>query len=391
MSKPDLPHCSLEGDYSCERPRLLFADGGRLLKLSFARSQAASWNDEMFGTRGGIRGKCKGFSFGSRRRMLDRLNSVSVAAKLPYFVTATLPDEMFDDNVSRFAASAKSWLDTFTKRLLRVCPEACGFWRIEWQSRKSGLHIGKLFPHFHLMVWGLPERKISDAHHYQDKHGECVHVAEKFEAFVHCKDSQMTLDFVRVASSGSEKVTDWKCRTESASPLGHFVFAGSHRYVNRCRELLLAAEFERSLPDHPSADKARNMSFNDWASLAWYHVVDSHNVDHLAAGVRVERVKTWGGVMSYCAKYMAKSDCEFLYQVEFGRSWGIFNRKAMPWAKMVELDLEPEVGVRLRRVARRYLERRFGRRVSAPYGLTLYCDVERFRRLWKPPPEPAPF
>jgi len=391
VSKVELPRCSLEGDYSCASPRLRFADGGRLVKLSFARSPAAEWNDELFGSRGGVRGKCKGFSFGSRRRMLDRLNSVSVAASLPYFVTATLPDDMFDDNVARFATSAKSWLDTFTKRLLRVSPSACGFWRIEWQARKSGLHVGKLFPHFHLLVWGLPERKISEAGCYQDKHGEWVSVPEKFEAFVHCKDSQLTLEFLNVASAGSERCTDWKLRTESTSELGHFVFAGSHRYVNRCREMLLAAECARIIPEHPIADKACNMSFCDWASLAWYHVVDSHNVDHLAAGVRVERVKSWGGVMSYCAKYMAKSDCEFLYQVEFGRSWGIFNRKAIPWAKMVELDLPSDIGVRLRRVARHYLERRFGRRVKAPYGLTLYCDVENFRRLWKPPPDPAPF
>ena len=62
----------------------------------------------------------------------------------------------------------------------------------------------------------------------------------------------------------------------------------------------------------------------------------------------------------------------------------------MPWAKMVELDLEPEVGVRLRRVARRYLERRFGRKVRKQYGVTLYCDVQQFRKLWEEPP-PDPF
>jgi len=95
--------------------------------------------------------------------------------------------------------------------------------------------------------------------------------------------------------------------------------------------------------------------------------------------------------MSYCAKYMAKADCEFLYEVPMGRSWGIFNRKAVPWAKIVELELEPSMGVALRRVARRYLEHRFGRRVKAPYGLTVYCDVSNFSRLWRPPRAPDPF
>jgi hypothetical protein len=138
-----------------------------------------------------------------------------------------------------------------------------------------------------------------------------------------------------------------------------------------------------------SLDRARFMSFQDWASLAWYHVVGSHNVDHLTAGVRVERVKSWGGVMSYCAKYMAKSDCGFLYDVSFGRSWGIFNRKEIPWANMVELDLDGEAGVTLRRIARHYMERRRGRVIKAPYGITLYCDVKNFRRIWeRPPPDP---
>jgi len=86
---------------------------------------------------------------------------------------------------------------------------------------------------------------------------------------------------------------------------------------------------------------------------------------------------------------MAKSDCGFLYDVQFGRSWGIFNRKSVPWAKMIEVELDGETGVRLRRVARRYLERRFGRKVKAPYGITLYGGVENFRRIWeRPPPDP---
>jgi len=124
--------------------------------------------------------------------------------------------------------------------------------------------------------------------------------------------------------------------------------------------------------------------------LAWYHVVDSHNVDHLKAGLRVERVRSWGGVMSYCAKYMAKADCEFLSEVSFGRSWGVFNRKCIPWARIVEIDLSGDVGVRLRRVARRYLDRVCGRKRLRPYGVTLYCNVAQWAKLWQLPPE-VPF
>jgi hypothetical protein len=94
--------------------------------------------------------------------------------------------------------------------------------------------------------------------------------------------------------------------------------------------------------------------------------------------------------MAYAAKYLSKRDAEFMAEVQWGRSWGIFNRAYMPWARMLELQLDNEVGVRLRRVARHYLERRLGRRVNVPYGITLYCDASQFRKVWELGP-PAPF
>jgi hypothetical protein len=132
------------------------------------------------------------------------------------------------------------------------------------------------------------------------------------------------------------------------------------------------------------------MSFQDWVSMAWYHVVGGGDINHFSAGARVERVRTWGGVVSYAAKYMSKADAEFLGDVPYGRNWGIFNRAAMPWAKMIELELDEETGVRLRRVARRYLEHKVGRRWKAPYGITLFCDGAQFLRLLRPPPD-TPF
>lgn len=324
--------------------------------------------------------------------MLNRLNSVSVAASLPYFLTATLPDDVFDDDAGRFARTAKVWLDVFLKRLLRVAPLAGGFWRIEWQSRKSGLYVGKLFPHFHLMVWGLAERMVSDTC-WNDR-DKCEEPAV-WESFVACRDTQLTMEFVNIFISGNDKRVETQSdrrdftKVECQTRLGTHVLIGSRRSVRRVGEMLGSAANAVKYPDEPYSNLARNMRFSDWASLAWYHVVGSHNVDHLAAGLRVERVKSWGGVMAYCAKYMAKSDSQFLSDVEFGRSWGIFNRKCVPWAKIIEMPLDEEMGIRLRRVARRYLERRFGRRVRAPYGITLYCDVANVRRFWeRPPPDP---
>jgi hypothetical protein len=88
----------------------------------------------------------------------------------------------------------------------------------------------------------------------------------------------------------------------------------------------------------------------------------------------------------YRAKYLSKVDAAFLSDLSFGRSWGFFNRSLIPWAKIIELDLDDDVGVRLRRVARHYLEKRFGRRVRAPYGITLYFDTSFLPELLRPPP-----
>lgn len=316
------------------------------------------WNQEQFHNFDrGARGVCKGFSFGSRRRMLDRLNQVSVASEHPDFVTLTLPDDCFEDSVSSFAKTAKHHLEDLIKRLRRACPSACGFWRIEWKARKSGLYEGKLVPHFHLLVWGLPQRDLRDG---------------TLQSFVPVRDCQQ-------------------------------------KFSGLCNEVLVAHEFDsrrsaekflnrKSVHEFRVDDSAEvkkvlglahtYMSFFDWVSLAWYHVVGSGNVNHFLAGCRVERIKTWGGVLSYCAKYMSKSDSEnFMSEQAVGRSWGIFNREFMPWAKMVSLELPDDVGNRLRRVARRYLEHRLGKKVQRHYGITLYCDTSKFLPLFARPPD----
>jgi hypothetical protein len=397
--KTELARCSDEHDYSNDQPHLEFSDGGRYLRLKFALSPTAEWNREIFQRPVSSRGNCKGFSFGSRRRLLDRLNSVSVAAELPAFLTLTVPDEVFCDDCGEFAKRAKVWLDTFLKRLRRVEPRACGFWRIEWQSRKSGQYEGKLVPHFHILLWGLPKRllgsrpvmgKLDD--------GERVQVGEQevWEFFVRTPDRQQSFELLslwsRPEASYDEPLEQGKQRVWMGAfdALPDFTFEGSRNFVGRCERLYWRLMLDvHGSPGWKGTDYAKNMGFQDWASLNWYHVVDSHNTDHLSAGCRVEFLRSWGGAMAYAAKYLGKEDAGFLSGVEFGRSWGIFNRADMPWAKMVELDLPSEVGVRLRRVARRYLERRFGRRVRKQYGVTLYCDVEQFRKLWeRPPPDP---
>jgi hypothetical protein len=291
---------------------------------------------------------------------LDRLNQVSVSADHPDFVTLTFPDDCFQDSVSAFGKTAKLHLDVLLKRMRRACPSACGIWRMEWKARKSGLYEGKLFPHFHLLVWGLPLRDLPD--------GFC-------ESFVPVRDCQQSFTGLCgnvverhefKSERSAEKFLDRMCRHQSR------VDDSSH-------------VAERRGIEHTF------MSFFDWVSLAWYHVVGTGNVDHFLAGCRVERIRSWGGVLSYCAKYMSKADAEdFVSEVAVGRSWGIFNRELMPWAKLITIDLDDDVGNRVRRIARRYLEHRLGKRVQRHYGITLYCDTARFATLFARPPD-APY
>lgn len=355
-----VPHCNEKGDWSASAPKVLYSEGGRYLKLSFARSQAMEWNQEHFykHDRESRRGKCKGFSFSSRRRMLDRLNQVSVACEHPDFITLTLPDDTFEDSVSAFAKTAKLHLDVLLKRLHRACPSACGFWRIEWKARKSGLYEGKLFPHFHLLVWGIPSRELGEE--------------KTLESFVPVRDAQQQFAGLCGEVLKEHCFDSWG----AANKFSHRLAIHEYR----------TGDWGRVVEREGLANSY--MSFFDWVSTAWYHVVGTGNLDHFLAGCRVEKIRTWGGVLSYCAKYMSKADSEnFMSDVPVGRSWGIFNRSLMPWAKMIELDLDDDVGNRVRRIARRYLEHRLGKRVQRHYGLTLYCDTAKFAPLFARPPD----
>jgi hypothetical protein len=294
--------------------------------------------------------------------MLDRLNQVSVGADLPDFVTSTLPDNCFDDDVARFGKTAKLHLSVLQKRLARACASSCGFWRIEWKARKSGQHIGKLFPHFHLLVWGLSQRVVSR---------EWGTGVEVFESFVPVRDAQLKFDLLCDHVSAEHK----------------FEKPGASRRFETRR----AINYLRSVKRGGFGEGDRQwMSFSDWMAMSWYHVVGTGNLDHFLAGCRVEKLRSWGGVVSYCAKYMTKDDSEtFLQDVAFGRSWGIFNRAFIPWAKMIELPLSEDAGIRLRRVMRRYLEHKRGHRVQRHWGMTIYCDVRQFTRfLARPPDDP---
>jgi len=386
----DLPYCSRVGDYSRESPRLRYAKGGRLVQLSFSASPAQEWNGEMFYDRNKPRSVCKGFSKSSRRRLMNHLNSVSCDAPLPLFVTLTFPDSEYDPCITTFVKKAKRLRDVWLKRLERICPSASAFWKMEQETRKSGPCEGKVFPHFHLMIWGLE---------YREALGRCSKDGlPAREAFVRVRDEQLNLDLfstIRGVVEVKSKQAARGCFTPERAAR-----SVKHRLEFPDGDVIEAEGIKRSVLNRLDEAKLRlvapsafqgpyapqYMSFFDWASLSWYHVVGSHDVNHFLAGVSCEAVRTWGGVRSYCSKYLAKlGDWEFMSDVPLGRQWGIFNRALIPWAQIVEVNLDNEVGNRLRRICRRYLDRVTGRRHHFPFGVTLYCDTRFISSFLGPP------
>ena len=105
---------------------------------------------------GGRRGVIQGFSTESRRRMILQLQQVDWGAGAVFFVTLT-----FADDAGAFGdwAEWKRDLANWRKRLSRRYGDrlAGGLWKLELAPRKSGDHIGRIAPHFHVaLFWRDP-------------------------------------------------------------------------------------------------------------------------------------------------------------------------------------------------------------------------------------------
>jgi len=93
---------------------------------------------------GGPRGEVRGFSFQSRKRLIDLLHQVDRAAvDVPLFVTLTYPAEWPAD-WKEYKRHLKAWV----LRLRRAYPDASVIWRLEYQKRGA--------PHYHVLVFGIP-------------------------------------------------------------------------------------------------------------------------------------------------------------------------------------------------------------------------------------------
>lgn len=113
-----------------------------------------------------------------------------------------------------------------------------------------------------------------------------------------------------------------------------------------------------------------------WVSRAWFEVVGSGDEKHLAAGTRVENIRSLRGLMAYAAKYVGKIDplqtSESMGHV--GRWWGVVGREFLPQAILSVVSLTAWQAQNLIR-----LFRRFARLKSRDYAsLTVFCDADQW-------------
>lgn len=93
----------------------------------------------------------------------------------------------------------------------------------------------------------------------------------------------------------------------------------------------------------------------DWSDIVCGNSAQAVFWKHLAAGTKVESIRSFRGVASYASKYLSKADGYSLGE-DAGRVWGIFNGAVLPLAKGVCVKLSTEEVVRVVRWAKRLLK-----------------------------------
>jgi hypothetical protein len=113
-----------------------------------------------------------------------------------------------------------------------------------------------------------------------------------------------------------------------------------------------------------------------WIAQGWYEVVGSNDPKHLAAGTEIRRVRSWRGVLSYAAKYVAKVHEDLPPGWEnIGRIWGIRGAKNLP-ILIVRFVIGHHEFFSLRRQIRKLMKSRgfIVRHYNRDDGLTVYTS-----------------
>ena len=323
---------------------------------------------------GGKRGVIRRFSEASRRRLLRALSRTR-RDQLPVFITLTYPDG-FPGDPRVWKGHLKAWF----KRLRREHPDAAGFWKLELKARQSGLNQGEIAPHFHLLLWGLPEA-------WDDPNGGRI----RWE-FCLQTDGLVGNRSLRFWKRERFRDGEW-CGTEETritEDMSGFEVVNftSERQDRRGRKVRVVESyyrdggryFDKTLDMIVGENRAGEVRLLEWVSLTWAEVVGSDDPRHVRSGTRVEQIHSREGVMFYASKYVCKLDTEAIGNA--GRFWGVHNVQAIPWAEVVNVPMDRRQAVRVMRVARRYIWagqrlREHPRKIHwrAGCGMAFFCDA----------------
>jgi hypothetical protein len=133
----------------------------------------------------------------------------------------------------------------------------------------------------------------------------------------------------------------------------------------------------------PRAKSGKNAEIFDWFSETWYRIVDSGDKGHLQAGTKVEPLATWGGVVHYVSKYLAKlPEGNFVPVVHTGRFWGVIQKEK--WKIEAHEMIPPEIAwFRARRVFEKWrrLHGAKRRKLQEKTNLTTYINFNDSARV----------
>jgi hypothetical protein len=164
------------------------------------------------------RGKCLPFSAASRLRMFKLINRVDWSNQVyNTFFTATWPDR--DSPVTMVDVTrARS---RFHRDLELECGyQVAGIWRKEYQDRKSGEQIGRVYPHIHEILFGTPYIDLSWWRHYWAM------------AIGTNEYASVRINGVRNAKMAARYIADYLGKTPDPAVIGHLGIAA---YLNSGR------------------------------------------------------------------------------------------------------------------------------------------------------------
>lgn len=157
-----------------------------------------------------------------------------------------------------------------------------------------------------------------------------------------------------------EAVFLWRIEPQKrGAPHYHFLIWDGPVGVVKSKELM-GGKTVYWMPKCQENEKLWGLFGETWARIVGGGVMD---FVHAQRGTRLEVVQTENGVVFYVSKYMSKAEKESGFaDLEWGRPWGIRGRKRVKWRKEVTYQFSDRVFYQVRRVMRKWLEKKMRRK-----------------------------